>query len=51
LTPEPGRSESDPAAEASVLSGVQDQFGLKLVPGKAQVEALVIDSVEKPSEN
>ena len=34
-----------------VLAGLQDQLGLKLESRKAQVERIVIDSVEKPSAN
>jgi len=30
---------------------VQEQLGLKLEPSKGQVEVLLIDSVERPSEN
>jgi uncharacterized protein (TIGR03435 family) len=32
-------------------SGTAEQLGLKLEPRKAVVEVLVIESVEKPSEN
>jgi uncharacterized protein (TIGR03435 family) len=35
----------------SVFTAVQDQLGLKLEPGKALVPMLVIDHIEKPSEN
>jgi len=35
----------------SVFSTLQAQFGLKLTPDKGPVDSLVIDHVEKPSEN
>jgi uncharacterized protein (TIGR03435 family) len=41
----------DDADKPSVFSAVQDQLGLKLVPGKAPVETLVVDAAEKPPAN
>jgi uncharacterized protein (TIGR03435 family) len=35
----------------SIFTAVQEQVGLRLVSGKAAVEALVIDAVQKPSAN
>jgi uncharacterized protein (TIGR03435 family) len=34
-----------------VFAAVQDQLGLKLEPSKTQIKILVIESVERPTEN
>ncbi len=49
-----GRQESGPAADssgASIFTAIQEQLGLKLESQKGMVEGLVIDHVERPSEN
>jgi uncharacterized protein (TIGR03435 family) len=45
----PGLNASDP--RPTIFTALQEQFGLKLESAKAPVEVLVIDRVEKPSEN
>jgi uncharacterized protein (TIGR03435 family) len=35
----------------SIVSVLQEKFGLKLTPAKAPVESLIVDHVEKPTEN
>ena len=49
--PSPASAASDPGGAATVFASVK-KLGLKLEPGKAMVEQLVIDHVEKtPTEN
>jgi uncharacterized protein (TIGR03435 family) len=60
--PEPGTFGTGPGAEPqdapasgaqgpSFLEAVKDQLGLKLKPGKAPLKVLVIDQVERPTQN
>ena len=53
FTPDSGpcRSAVDPSGAPSIYSAVQQQLGLKLESSRGAVEVLVIDRVEKPSEN
>jgi bla regulator protein blaR1 len=45
-------ADSPPNPEgAPLLNAVRDQLGLKLAPSKGTTKTLVIDHVEKPSEN
>lgn len=48
-----GRSDAPPPDPSgpSIFTAVEQQLGLKLVPMRGPVEYLIIDHVERPSEN
>jgi uncharacterized protein (TIGR03435 family) len=49
FTPEQDSSTAD--AGPSIFTAVQEQLGLRLVPARGPEEIIVIDHVERPSEN
>jgi uncharacterized protein (TIGR03435 family) len=49
LAPAPPDVAGNPADVPFVFTAVQEQLGLKLEPGKALVEVIVIDHAEKPT--
>ncbi len=49
LSPGPDGARPDPMSV--IITALQEQLGLKLEPAKGSVETLVIDHVERPSEN
>ena len=59
-TPEVGENPLSPAGDPvpissqdapAIFAAIQEQLGLRLKPSKELVEFLVVDHVEKPSEN
>ena len=50
-TPRYLRPNTPPSSQPSVFQAIQDQFGLKLEPARGPGTFLVIDHIERPSEN
>jgi uncharacterized protein (TIGR03435 family) len=52
VTADPGASAAVTSPDApSIFQAIQEQLGLRLVPAKGPVDVLVIDHIERPSEN
>jgi uncharacterized protein (TIGR03435 family) len=52
VTAEPGTSAAVRTPDApGIFQAIQEQLGLRLVPAKGPVDVLVIDHIERPSEN
>lgn len=49
--PKPYDQVPDAASKPTIRTALQEQLGLKLQPSKGPVDVLVIDHVERPSEN
>jgi len=51
-TPDPGAPAAVSSPDApGIFQAIQEQLGLKLAPAKGPVDVLVIDHIERPSEN
>lgn len=47
----PDEQQGTPDAGPSLFTAIEEQLGLKLVASKAMVEVVVVDHIERPSEN
>ena len=47
----PGNAEGDPDAPPDIFAAFQQQLGLKLESIKAPVDVMVIEKIERPSDN
>src|SRR6185437_3864437 len=50
-SPEGARTADTPTSDPGLFLALQEQLGLKLEPSRGPVKSLVIDHIEKPSEN
>jgi uncharacterized protein (TIGR03435 family) len=50
-TPSPDTSPTGPDEPPSIFAALPEQLGLKLESSRAPVEVLVIDHIERPSDN